>query len=254
MIMRNVSVFLIAIATSAAAQDLSSLAGGILEQSQLAGNAVAVQDKAAAMDHIDRALAAVQEIQMQTAGRPAPVLINVYTEWNATSTYEPVKGKSSDEVSADRWKKDTAVRHVEGEQAVGKLDIASASVHLATAKTALAANDWTAAGNALGAVQSSVVRQEYQGSLPLLKAQQNLSLARSRIAEGKFKDAVSPLRAAAQGLAEYETFSPDHALAAENMREQIDTYAHEIRHDHADALQRIDLWSSRVNQWQSGKA
>jgi hypothetical protein len=254
MIMRNVSVFLMALATGAAAQDLASLAGGILEQSRLARDAVAIQDKAAAMDHINHALAAVQEIQMQTAGQPAPLLVNVYTEWDATSTYRPVKRKNSDEVSADRWKKDTSVRDVEGEQAVGKLDISSASVDLTTAKTALAAEDWTGAGNALDAVQSRVVRQEYQGSLPLLKAQQNLSLARSRIAEGKFKDAVAPLRAAAQGLAQYETLSPDHAAAAETMREQIDAYANDIRHNHADAFQRIDLWASRVNQWQSGKA
>jgi hypothetical protein len=250
MIIRNVSVFLIALATGAAAQDLSSLAGGILEQSRLARDAVAVQDQAAAMDHINHALAGVQEIQMRTAGQPAPLLINVYTETDATSTYRPVKRKNSDEVSADRWKKDTSVRDVEGEQTVGKLDIASASVHLITAQTALVADDWTAAGNALDAVQGSVVRQEYQGSLPLLKARENLALARSRIAEGKFKAAVAPLRAAAQGLAQYETLFPDRAGAAEAMREQIEAYANEISHDHADAFQRIDMWSNRVNQWQ----
>src|SRR5579862_3551536 len=100
--MRNISILLVALVASAAAQDVSSLAGGILEQSQLARDAVALQDKAAALDHINHALAAVQEIQTRSAGQPSPLLITIYSETDATTTYRPVKRKKSDEVSADR--------------------------------------------------------------------------------------------------------------------------------------------------------
>jgi hypothetical protein len=248
--MRNVFALLITLATAAAAQDLSALAGGILEQSRLARDAVAAQDQPAALDHINHALAAVEVIQRQAAGQPGPLLIRVYTETEATSTYRPVKRRNSAELTADRLKTDTSVRAVEGEEIVGKLDIASAGVHLQYAQTALTAADWTAAGNALDAVQNSVIRQEVQGAMPLRKARENLMLARSRIVEGNFKAAVAPLRAAAEALGQYEPLSPDHARAAETMREEIEVYASDIRHDQAGALQRVDAWITPLNQWQ----
>ena len=68
----------------------------------------------------------------------------------------------------------------------------------AEGQTALDQGDLATAGADLAAVQSAVVTKTFRGDLPLVQARENLEIARTRVEEGDYKDAVMPLKAAAR--------------------------------------------------------
>ena len=88
--------------------------------------------------------------------------------------------------------------------------------------------------------------------MPLLKVRQNLQLAKARVLEDKYKEAAAPLRAAAEGLAQYQLLFPGpRAETAEAMRQEMETYARNIARDHVRAADKIDDWLQPVQQWYS---
>ncbi len=237
-------------ATGAAwAQNLPGMAEGIIQQSDLARKAVSQHDPAAALDHIRQGTILANEILKAAPPQPQPVLVQVYKTIDATSTYAPVKGKASSELTPDRYKKNTSVRDVEGTITVGKLDVTSSASRLEAARAAVERADWVTADSQLGAIPASVIRTSVEGSMPLLEARDNLELARARVLEAKFKDARAPLRAAAQDLANYETLYGAHAADVEYLRGQIDAYAQTIVRDHANAANRINAWLQPIDKW-----
>jgi hypothetical protein len=226
------------------------MAAGILDQTRLARQEIGVQNAPGAVDHIRQAITLAKSIQEQTAGQTKPVLIPVAWEVETTSTYAPVKGGKSGEISADRMKKGTSVREVQAEITSAKLDVASAADRLETARIALERQDWGAADNALSAISKSLIRTRTDEDMPLLKVRQNLQLAKARVLEEKYKDAAAPLRAAAEGLAQFEQMFPGpRADTAETMRQDIETYARNIAREHARAADQIDGWLQPVEQW-----
>ena len=233
-------------ATTAFAQEVSALGGGILEQSRLAQQAVTNHDKTTALDHVGQALTMANQIKTQTPPGQ-PLVVPVTRETDVTSTYGPVKRRNSGELTAERLKKHTSVREVEGEVTVTKLDVASAATHLEAAQTALEANDFTAANAALDAVLKSVVQQHVTGDMPRLKARENLVLARSRITEGKPKAAVAPLEAAAQALT---MTTGAHAQDAQAMGQQIEAFASGIQNGQEVSTATIDAWVNTIDRWQ----
>jgi hypothetical protein len=251
--LRYTCTFLFSIIASvgvAPAQDLPGMAAGVVQQSELARQAVARQDSAAALDHIRQATALADEIFKVAPPQPQPVLVRIYKEIDTTSTYSPVKGRSRDDLTPDRLKKDTSVRDVEANITTERLDVNSAAARLQAAQTALEHQDWVTASSELDAIPAGLIRTNVEGNMPLLGAQQNLRLARMRVLEQKFKDARAPLRAAAQDLADYEKLSPGpRAQDAEYLRGQIEAYSRTIAHDHAAAANQIDAWLAPIEKW-----
>jgi YfdX protein len=230
---------------------LPNLAASVLQQTDLARKALDAHDKMTALGYINMASLTAAEIQKR--GGPAPVLVPVRTEVEATSTYLPVKHRDG-EMTASRMKKDTSIRDVEGETTTSNLNVTAAAGYLADAQTALERDDFAGAQNALTAVSNSIVTTKSVDDMPLLMAKQNLDLARSRVLEGKYRDAVVPLHSAAQALGMYaKQFPGPNAEQAEDMRVDIDAYADTIAHHHEDALLRIDGWLDPVNHWYAGK-
>jgi hypothetical protein len=237
-----------AASVAAWAQNLPGMAEGVLQQSDLARQAVAQHDSAGALDHIRQGTILANEILKAAPPQPQPVLVQVYKNIDTTSTYAPVKRKASDELT-DRLQKNTSVRDVEGNITVGKLDVTSAASRLGAARDAVERADWATANAQLGAIPNSIIRTSVEGSMPLMEARENLELARTRVQESKFKDAEAPLRAAAEDLARYGELHGAHATDIEYIRGQIDAYAHTIRHDHANAANQINAWLQPIDKW-----
>src|SRR5580692_7939434 len=124
--MRYAFLLVFATLTLNAQPDLPGLAVGILDQAQLARQAVASRDKDSAMDHIRQGLINADTIRETAPNSPAPLLVPVYREIDTTSTYTPVKHKDG-EMSADRLKKDTSIRGVTGDLTTTKLDVVAAA-------------------------------------------------------------------------------------------------------------------------------
>jgi hypothetical protein len=231
------------------AQDLPGMAAGVLQQTNLARQAISAHEKSAALDHVRQGLTLTTQIQ-QASGPERPLLVAVSKEIDTTTTYRPVKHRKSDEMNADRLKKNTSVREVEGTVTTSKLDVTSAADHLQTAQSALERDDWTAADSALAAIPGTMVQSSGNTYMPLMKAKENLQLARARVLDGKPKDAAAPLRAAAEALADWERQAPGpHTQEAESMRQSMLAYANNIHKDHADAVERITSWLTPVEQW-----
>lgn len=241
---RHIVLFLAAAAAASAQPTLSSLAAGALEQANLARQAVGNRDHDAALDHVKRAVATVNEIQQNAGNEPRPLMITVYREVDTTTTVTPVKHKDAE------LKKNSSIRGVDGETSTARLDIAGASERLQTAQSALEAGDWAAADKALGAVQDCVSVSQTAGDMPLRMVRQNLDLAKARVLEGKYHDASVPLKSAAQALGDYEKrLSGQQAADMEAARQAMLGYASSISNDKNAAAGRIDSWLDMLRQW-----
>jgi hypothetical protein len=229
--------------------ELSAIASSVLSEARQARAAAAANDKPGAMTHLNQALSLTSQIaQYPHVG--ARQLIPVSTEIDTTSTYRPVKKSKDGELTANRLKRDSNVRDSTAEITHSSLDVGMAQSSLESARTALEANDLSSAERALASVQSAVVRESANENVPLLRAQQNLELARSRVLEGKYKDAVLPLRSAAQALEEYRQMpQAPHSADAQYMIGRINAYSDQINKDRGDALTNIDMWLNPVRNW-----
>ncbi len=242
---------LILVALPALAADLPGMAAGILEQTGQARQAVANRDRDSAVTHLDQADELVRQIEKEVPPKTRPILVPVYRETDATSSYAPVKRGRSGQAPERRFEKNTSVRSVEGETTIGRLDVTTAADRLQAARAALDRADWTAADTALAAIPNAVLRTVVVGNMPLMSARENLTLARNRVLDGQYKDAAAPLRAAAQALADFEKIAPGpRAQDAEYARQKIETCASNIEKDHSDTAGQIEDWLEQVTAWE----
>src|SRR5215467_10478611 len=192
----------------AQAPDLPGLAAGVVAQTNLARQAVESRDRAAALDHIGQAQAMAADIQNKAAGQSMPLLIPVQQETETTTTYVDVKPRKSGEMTPDRMKKRTHVGDVEQQTTAESLNVTTAVANLAAAKASVERMDWTAAATDLANAGSLVRVEGADREMPLPRAERNLTLARTRLAEGKSSAAAAPLREAAQALSEFARQNP----------------------------------------------
>ena len=87
-------------------------------------------------------------------------------------------------------------------------------------------------------------------AMPLLMAHQNLLLARSKVLELKYNEAVPELLAAARALGAFAQHEPGpNGQSAEFTRQRMQAYAGVIETDPGDAVRRLDNWMDRIRQW-----
>jgi len=225
------------------------MAVGILGQARAAQTAVSQRDSAAAIDHIRQGQALDSEILRAMASHPGPVLVEVRRQIQTTTTYVDVKHNHG-EMSADRLKKNTTIAEVEQQGTASMLDVSSAGRHLDNALSAVQNGNWDLASSELAAIPQSVIQTRIDGDVPLLRAQQNLELARARILEGHPHDAAGPLRAAAQALTDFSRLFPGpHTVDAGYMQQQMLASAENVAS--GDTVDRINvLWLPEVIRWQ----
>lgn len=229
------------------------MAVGILDQAAAAQTAVAQRDRAAALDHIQQGKALAAEILKSMASHSSPVMIEVRRDVETTSTYVDVKHRKNEEMSANRLKKNTTIGEVDQQVTASMLDVTSAAQRLDSAQDAVERTDWSAADTSLRAIPESVMQAKLDGNMPLMRAQENLELARARILNDRSKDARGPLRAAAQALADFERTAPGpHAEDAEYMRQKMLQIADKIDGDRDGLLDNINVtWLPVIQKWQA---
>ena len=88
---------------------------------------------------------------------------------------------------------------------------------------------------------------------PLPLAKQSLLLARSRVVERRYSEAISPLLITAEALAYAEAKEigrrDSFGGAAGYVRQEILDYTTRIETNHGNALPDIDAWLDQVSQW-----
>jgi hypothetical protein len=143
----------------------------------------------------------------------------------------------------------TAVRKVTGEYTSVALDIRAAKDHLNAAKEALNNGDFEKADAALTAVQNGLVVETVAGDLPLLRARENLILARESANRANYTETHTALRAASDALMNYAQNNPQHASDVRMLRSEIDQYNQSIQQNHSDAVSKIDSWWDQTTGW-----
>lgn len=231
--------------------DLTGMAQGILQETDQARQALAARDFQSARNHVDQALNLAAEIRGSSEQRP--LMVPLYSERNTTTTYAPVKKGKDGTLTANRLKRDTSVRQVEGQITSASLNVTDAQRNLEQARAALGNGNPSDADAALQAVQGDVVQHTVDSdNLPLLRARENLMLARARVLDDKPKDARAPLRAAAQSVGDYERMAlGPHSRQAVDLRREIDAYADVVNKQNKEtSLARIDGWLNTLKAWQ----
>jgi hypothetical protein len=245
---KSLAIGLIALAPLLAqTPDFRAQGALVLEHTKVARQAVANQDTQAALDQIGQALAAANQIKVAQPGAEEPLQVPLSSDFDGVSTMVPAKKRGS----LDRMKPNSSVSEVQGNYTVTTLNVSSASNHLMAAQAALRNGDSATADSNLAAVQGDVVTRSYNGEMPLVQAKDNLALVMARVQEGKYKDAVLPLKSASRALDRFahQDPQPRHAKYAEKLSIDMNAYAERIQKDHADAPDRVTGWLDQVNHW-----
>jgi hypothetical protein len=138
-------------------------------------------------------------------------------------------------------------------------DVSAAKEHLQAAKQALNNEKYKAADGALAAVQRGVNFAYVEVELPLLRARENLMLAKSQIQAGQGQDARMTLEAAAQALEQYaQRADKARASQVQNLQKEIQNYAQQLpqqaqqgqqtQQKNQQAVEQINEWWDRIVQ------
>lgn len=147
------------------------------------------------------------------------------------------------------------VKGVEGGFSYIALDVDAAREHLQAAKQALKNNDAGKADLELARAQESVDTGTIATNMPLVRARENLSLARSDVNSSSYSQAKADLTAAANALKDYakDTQAP-HAQDASKLSGQIQSAASSIQSSHTASSQKIDNWWNQLANWTGQKS
>ncbi len=210
--------------------NVTALANSVMDHTIKARTAIAAGDAAAARGEVDAGLRQATEAREALEASGKPLVAPLSEEVETTSTIGPMKrGKPID--------RKASVRDVEVEHRSVTLDVGMAQDKLAAARAALDRGDMAAADAQLAALAGGAEQQVMLQDPALLKARANLLLARTRVEQGRYKDAQAPLRTAAKTLGENSTMGRD-----------IAGYAKRIRRDNVGALERIDAWLRELSR------
>jgi hypothetical protein len=227
--------------------DLATLGSSVLQHTDVARQAIAHRDTQAALNHIRQGLAAADQIKSASKSADEPLRVPIASDFDAVSTIVPAKRHGS----ADRLQHNASVSEVKGNFSATVLNVSSARNHLLAAQTALNNGDLDAADLDLAAVHGDVVSNSFSGDLPLVQAKENLGIALTRVRDGKYKDAMLPLKSAARALDRFvhQDPRPRHADLAMRMSLEMDAFAERIEKDHRDAPDRVTAWLDQVTEW-----
>jgi hypothetical protein len=227
-------------------RDVPGMAVGVLHQADLARQAVRNHDQAAAIDHIRQAQSLATEIQSRSDGQPQPLLVPVQSVTETTSTMTDVKRHKDGDVTL---KKHSHIGAVEAQTTAQELNVTAAAESLNAASADLQRNDWAAADADLARIGNLIQRDTADRAMPLSLAEQNLGLARQRLAEQKYGDAVLPLREAERALSDFaKQSSGPRSQEAADMQRNIEAMAAHIHKE--GSTERIDEWMRTVQSWE----
>jgi YfdX protein len=129
-------------------------------------------------------------------------------------------------------------------------DVSAAKEHLQAAKQALNNDKYKAADGALAAVQRGVNFAHVEVDLPLLRARENLMLAKAHVQAGQVQDARMTLEAVTQALQQYEQRA-DKARASQvqSLQKEIQNYAQQLPQQGQQTQQKNQQAVEQINEW-----
>lgn len=237
-------------------EDLSTLAGKMLNETNEARTAIKKGNLELAQQHVNRAEADLQKAQAQAKGS---TMIPVYQEFVSVSILGPVqteqnarraKAQSSPKANGPVKVGKKAVAHeVSGIYTSVVVNTTVAKNSLAAAKTALSMGDLLTADSALADVQEGVQIRSDKSDMPLEEARENLILARASARTGDYQELQAALRAASQALSMYANEGGPHANEARAIEEEINAYNQNLQQNHMDAGAKINKWWNTTANW-----
>lgn len=130
------------------------------------------------------------------------------------------------------------------------LDVSAAEQHLQAAKRALNNDKYEAADGALAAVQRGVSFAFVEVDLPLLRARENLMLAKTHAQAGQVQDARMTLQAAAQALETYaQRADKSRAPQAQSLQQEIEDYAQQLPQQGQPTRRKIQQTVEQIDEW-----
>jgi nitrate reductase assembly molybdenum cofactor insertion protein NarJ len=220
----------------------------LLNAASEARAAVESQNQQDALFHVDHA---IQKAQDAETAAPDTRFIPIYTELDRYSVVGPILNQrtSAQNTQGETANRGAAVLDVQGQYTTAGLDVQAAKDHLTAARQAINQREWQKAAAALDAVQDGVVVTTVTADLPLLRARENMIVAREAAETGNYGEVRAALTSASNALREYENAQGRHANEARMLQSQIDSYGRTVQQNHSDAVSKIDSWWNQVADW-----
>jgi hypothetical protein len=243
------------------------------------------KDQASAQKQVNEALDLVNQVEQKTPtnSKDKTRIVPIYAELEQTSFLEPALAAKNGTKSGEQKQQAANENHsgssnsqsgntssnalpqsdqevnntpevvkwVEGGYSYIGLDLDAAREHLQAAQQALKDNN---AGNAdleLGRAEASVVTGEMESNMPLVRARENLSLARDDLKQGNYTKAKVELNGTGKALKDYSTSNAKapHAKEARNLSDQISSSTNSIAQNHTGMQQKVANWWNQLADW-----
>ncbi len=230
-------------------EDLSVMAGKMLDQTNKARTEIKQHDKSAALREVEQAQAELRNIQRHANGATT---IPVYQEFVSVSILKPVQAEQASRHA--NLKNVATVHQVAGDYTDVTVNTTVAEKNLSAAHTALDEGNLKLADQALADVQEGVSIDEVEADMPLARARENLILARSAAEKGNYTEAHAALTAASKALSNYSSEGGRHSSDANSLKQQIDSYNQNLQQNHSDAVAKINQWWNTTSDWTSYKS
>jgi len=218
----------------------------LLHDTRQARTALADNNRQQAAQDIAQALQADNQLGSQR-------MVPLFTELDQYSVIGPIEASRSAAINAPNTNPNPpealAVKQVQGQFTSIDLDSSLAKTHLEAAQQALAQGNTQVARQALRGVEDSVVLVSVGSDLPLLRARDNLVLARMDAMHGQYEKAHLDLRAACRALTAYGNQGGAYASQAQALCSQIQSYNRTIQNNHANAASNIEGWWNQTTDW-----
>jgi hypothetical protein len=172
-------------------------------------------------------------------------MIPIYTELGEVSVLGPVQ-VAKQQASKSQATRVPVVQDVELRHTAVTLDVGVAKHHLKAARAALRDEQPQAADQALAAIQTAGVNFSYaEVDLPLMRARENLTLAKQMVTQQRPEAARAALREAAQALSTYgKQADGSQASQVQTLRQQITELSKNLDKDSSGAADQIShLWN-----------
>jgi hypothetical protein len=219
-------------------EDISTLAGKMLDYTNRARTAIQEKDQKLALQDVNKAESYLQQVQARADGS---TMIPVYQEFVSVAILAPVRAEQS--------ARHSVVHQVAGDYTSVVVNTTVAKNNLAAAEKALQNYDLKTADAALSDVQEGVQIEASEADMPLVKARENLILARSNAREKKYGEAQAALQAASKALGRYAQENGPHASAAKDLKQQIDNTDKNLQQNHAGILPEMNRWWNTTADW-----
>jgi hypothetical protein len=265
--------------------EISKMAVQAVRLTDEARQAIINKDQHSAQNDVDRAVSLLKQVETKLPNNKNDKthVVPIFAELEQTSFLQPVltaKNQNQGQQSANADKANYStnktmannsqssalpqsdqpaqtpeiVNRVEGGYSYIGLDVDAAMEHLQAAKQQLANNEPGKADLELARAQQSVDTGSISTDMPLVRARENLALARDEVSSGKYSQAKAELKAAANALNNYAQDSQaQHAKDAKNLMTEIKSQTASMQGSHGVDRQKIDTWWNEIANWTGQK-